>query len=66
MDKHISATYINEKLWPVEQLISIVKDTCENGSTINISDQISESRRQEIAFAFAVIAKELGVKIPDV
>lgn len=67
MDKHISAYYIKEKMWPIEQLIKTVNDTLDGDSdTANIAEKISPSQRNDIAFAFAVIAKELGVKIPDV
>lgn len=67
MDKHISAFYIKEKMYPVEQLVKIVNETLEGDSdTANIAEKFSESQRREVAFAFAVIAKELGVKIPDV
>lgn len=67
MDKHISAFYIKEKMYPIEQLIKTVNDTLEGDSdTANIAEKFSESQRRETAFAFAVIAKELGVKIPEV
>lgn len=67
MDKHISAFYIQEKMWPIEQMIKTVNDTVNGtGDSANIADQIPPVQRNEIAFAFAVIAKELGVKIPEV
>lgn len=67
MDKHISAFYIKEKMYPIEQLVKIVNETLEgNSDTANIAEKFSESQRREVAFSFAVIAKELGVKIPDV
>ena len=66
MDKHISAYYIKEKMWPIEQMIKTVNEACDGGETNNIAEKVSPSQRNDIAFAFAVIAKELGVKIPDV
>lgn len=67
MDKHISAYYIKEKMYPIEQLVKTVNDTLDSDSdTANIAEKFPESRRREVAFAFAVIAKELGVKIPEV
>ena len=66
MDKHISAYYIKEKMWPIEQLVKTVHTACDGDESDNIAEKISPSQRNEIAFAFAVIAKELGVKIPDV
>lgn len=67
MDKHISAFYIQEKMWPIEQMIKKVNDTVNGtGDSANLADQIPPAQRNEIAFAFAVIAKELGVKIPEV
>lgn len=62
MKKYISARYINEKIMPIEHLQTILADTDED----DISEQISDFWAKEIAFSFAVIAKELGVKIPDV
>ena len=60
MGKHISARYIKEKMRPIENLIDIVN----NAESDNLSEKIRYP--EEIAFAFAVIAKELGVKIPEV
>lgn len=65
MKKYIDAAYIAEKLYPVEYLIKEVEDKLNSGNCC-LTDTISEYRAQEIAYAFAVIAKELGVKIPDV
>ena len=59
MDKYVSAKYIDEKLYPIRNLISIVESTDSN----NIADKVA-NQKQDIAFAFAVIAKELGVTIP--
>jgi len=47
---------------PIEHLQTILADTDED----DISEQVSDFWAREIAFSFAVIAKELGVKIPDV
>lgn len=48
-------------------MIKTVNDTVNGtGDSANIADQIPPVQRNEIAFAFAVIAKELGVKIPEV
>ena len=66
MNKHISAHYIKEKIKPVKNLITTVEYACDNGESDNINNEFSESQRREIAFAFAVIAKELDVQIPDV
>ena len=67
MDKHISAYYIKEKIYPIEQLVKTVNDTLDSDSdTANIAEKFPESQRREVAFAFAVIAKALGVKIPEV
>lgn len=60
MSKHISARYIKEKMRPIENLIDIVN----NAESDNLSEEIRYP--EEIAFAFAVIAKEIGVKIPEV
>ncbi len=64
--KYISATYIKEKAYPIEQLLTIVNDGCADGDKNNIADQLSEFQKNQIAHAFAVIAKELDVKIPEV
>ena len=66
MDKHISAYYIKEKLRPIQTIINIVESSCDNGESDNIADKISESQRREFTFAYAVISKELGEKIPDI
>lgn len=66
MDKYISAYYIQEKMRPIENLIKTVNSSIEDNGTNNIAEQISEAQKREVAFAFAVIAKELGVQIPDV
>lgn len=65
MKKYIDAAYIAEKLEPVEYLIKVVEDKLNNGESC-LNDTISEYRSQQIAYAFAAIAKELGIKIPDV
>lgn len=64
MKKHISAHYINEKSSPIKNLLSIVDDDSKDSD--NITEQLSDNMKREVAFAFAVIAKELGVSIPDV
>lgn len=66
MDKYISSYYIQEKMRPIENLIKLVNRSIEDTGTNNIADQISEAQRRQVAFAFAVIAKELDVQIPDV
>ena len=66
MDKYISAVYIKEKMRPIEQLIKTVNTACDENESDNVAEKISPSRRKEIVFAFAVIAKELGENIPDV
>lgn len=66
MDKHISAYYIKEKMRPIEQLIKTVHTAYDGDESDNIAEKVSPSQRNDIAFAFAVIAKELGVKIPEV
>ena len=66
MDKHISAYYIQEKMGPIQNLIRTVEKECSVGESDNIADKIPEYQRREFAFACAVIAKELGVKIPEV
>ena len=60
--KFISANYIGEKIWPIEKLIKIMEESDSN----DISDKISDSLKEYIALSMASIAKELGVKIPDV
>ena len=62
MSKYISRKYLKEKIRPVEQLLK----TIEEAESDNLTEEISDYRKNEIAFAFAVIAKELDVKIPDV
>lgn len=62
--KHISAHYINEKSSPIRNLLLIVDDDSKDSD--NITEQLSDNMKREVAFAFAVIAKELGVNIPDV
>lgn len=62
MSKYISRKYLKEKIGPVEQLLK----TIEEAESDNLTEAISDYRKNEIAFAFAVIAKELDVKIPDV
>lgn len=57
--EYVSARYIKEKSWPIEQLLKLVETT----ETDNIADAVYPA---EIAESFAVIAKELGIKIPDV
>ena len=57
--KYISAKYIKEKSFPIEQLL----DTINSSDTDNIANKI---HAEEIAYAFAVIAKEIGVEIPEV
>ena len=59
MKKYISAKYIKEKSYPIEQLL----DSIDSTETDNIADKVYS---EEIAYAFAVIAKELGVEIPKV
>ena len=61
-NKYISANYIGEKIWPIEQLIKIMKESDSD----SIGDKISDSLKEYIALSMASIAKELGVKIPDV
>ena len=58
--KYVSARYIEEKLYPIERLCEIVHEAEKN----DISDEIRYP--EEIALAFAMIAKEMGVKIPEV
>ena len=65
MDKHVGAYYIKEKSFPIKNLLSIVDDALANG-TSNLANVINENNRRDIAFAFAVIAKELGVDNPEV
>ncbi|MBQ8234654.1 MAG: hypothetical protein IJZ36_03630 [Bacilli bacterium] len=65
MKNYISALYIKEKMFPIERLISNVETAIDN-KTDDMSDMMSDNLNNEIAFSFAVIAKELGVKIPDV
>ena len=50
----------------IENLIKIVNSSIEDKGTNDIASQISDAQKREVAFAFAVIAKELGVQIPDV
>lgn len=67
MKDYISSRYIDEKLYPIKNLIKIVdaeQESLEHSG--NLTEELSEYQRNEIAFAFAVIAKEMGVKIPDV
>lgn len=66
MSKYISSYYIQEKMRPIENLIKIVNSSIEDKGTNDIASQISDAQKREVAFAFAVIAKELGVQIPDV
>lgn len=66
MEKYISARYINEKMGPIQTLIRTVEQEYSARKSDNLSDKIPESQRREFAFACAVIAKELGVNIPDV
>lgn len=58
--KFVSGYYIDEKMYPIKQLQKII----DNRTQDNISRELSEAQRKEIAFAFAVIAKELDVPIP--
>lgn len=60
MDKYVSARYLDEKLAPIRNLIKIVDEAESN----DIGKEIYNP--EEIAFSMAVIAKELGVKIPEV
>ena len=66
MEKYVSARYIQEKIWPIKNLISIVEEEYSNGNSDNLSNKISDYQRKEFAYACAIIAKELGVNIPDV
>ena len=66
MNKYISSYYIKEKMRPIENLIKIVNSSIDDKSTNDIASQISDAQKREVAFAFAVIAKELSVQIPDV
>lgn len=59
-EKYVSAKYISEKMRPIENLIDIVN----NAERDNLAEEIRCP--EEIAFAFAVIAKEIGVEIPEV
>lgn len=63
MNKYISARYINEKSRPIRNLMNIVDSATESN---DISEELSDYDKREIAFAFAVIAKELDIQIPDV
>lgn len=63
MNKYISSRYINEKSRPIRSLMNIVDSATESD---NISEELSDYDKREIAFAFAVIAKELDIQIPDV
>lgn len=62
MEKYISKRYIESKIWPIKQLLS----TVESSEKDNLNEEISENMRKEIVFSMAVIAKELGEKIPEV
>ena len=64
MDKYISAGYINEKSRPIRTLLSIIDNDSKESD--NISNELTDSMKREIAFSFAVIAKELDIDIPDV
>lgn len=61
-DKYISKRYLEEKMPPIENFIKKVNES-ESG---NMTEAFSDYEKESIAFAFAVCAKELGVKIPDV
>lgn len=61
MGKYVSKRYIEEKIWPIKSLISIL-DTAEGDSIGNEVEGLKES----VVKSFAIIAKELGVKIPEV
>lgn len=62
MEKYVSARYIREKLSPVRNLINII----ERADSDALNEALPMEIRKEIAFAFAVIAKEMDVEIPDV
>ena len=67
MKKFVDASYIKGKMFPIEQLVRLVNDTCDDKSkSNNLANELTEINRLDIAFAFAVIAKEMGVTIPDV
>lgn len=59
---YIAKRYLEEKMPPIENFIKKVKES----ETGNMTDSFSDYEKESLAFAFAVIAKELGVKIPDV
>ena len=61
MDKYVSRRYLKEKFRSIERLEGIINN---EGDSDCLRDDISATLRQDVAFAFAVVAKELGVEIP--
>lgn len=59
---YISKKYIDEKSYPIRKMLEKV----DNADSDDLREVITEADAKEIAFAFAVIAKELNVTIPDV
>lgn len=61
--KYVSAKYIREKSSNIQRLLDIVND--EELDRDDVSEIIKERiGYDELAFAFGVLAKEIGLKIP--